>query len=146
MQRFRTVTRLLFTISLGTCLAVSSAGAQDLKAKAEAEGKLMFYATFNAADSKTLIDGFKQLFPKIDAVYYRSTDSALMERILTENRAGQNLWDVVVTTSFLRAQSQKTGAAGALRFAGEKILSRRLQGPASDVDFHLHELCGLWLQ
>ena len=40
--------------------------AQDLRAKAEAEGKLMMYATFTAADSKTLLDAFKQVYPKID--------------------------------------------------------------------------------
>jgi len=83
--------------------------AQELKEKAEAEGKLMFYATFNAADSKTLVDGFKKLYPKIDAVYYRTTDSALMERILTESRAGQHLWDVVVTTSFYGHNLKKRG-------------------------------------
>ena len=74
--------------------------AQDLRVKAEAEGKLMMYATFTAADSKTLVDAFKQLYPKIDAAYYRTTDSAMMERFLTENRAGQNLCDVILTTSF----------------------------------------------
>ena len=85
------------------------AGAQDVKEKAEAEGKLMFYATFNAADSKTLTDGFKQLYPKIDATFYRTTDAALMERILNEGRAGQNLWDVVVTTSFYGHNLKKRG-------------------------------------
>jgi len=62
-------------------------GAQDVRAKAEGEGKLMMYATFTAADSKTLLDGFKQIYPKIDAAYYRSNDSALMERYVNENRA-----------------------------------------------------------
>jgi iron(III) transport system substrate-binding protein len=85
------------------------AHAQDLRSKAEAEGKLMFYATFNAADLKTLLDAFKQAYPKIEAASYRSTDSALMERILTENRAGQNLWDVVVTTSFYGHNLKKRG-------------------------------------
>jgi iron(III) transport system substrate-binding protein len=98
--------QIVFFICAG---ALSSADAQGLKEKAEAEGKLMFYATFNAADSKTLVDGFKQLYPKIDAVFYRSTDSALMERILTENRAGQHLWDVVVTTSFYGHNLKKRG-------------------------------------
>ena len=87
--------------------------AQSIKEKAEAEGKLMFYATFNATDSKTLIDGFKQLYPKIDAVFYRSSDSAMMERIMTENRAGQNLWDVVVTTSFYGHNLKKRGLLAA---------------------------------
>jgi iron(III) transport system substrate-binding protein len=56
-----------------------------------------------------LIDGFKKLYPKIDAAYYRSTDSALMERILNENRASQHLWDVVVTTSFYGHNLKKRG-------------------------------------
>ena len=34
------------------------------------------------------------------SLYYRSNDAALMERFLNENRAGQNLCDVIVTTSF----------------------------------------------
>ena len=90
-------------------LCRGAARAQDVRTKAEAEGKLMFYATFNAADSKALVDGFKQLYPKIDAAYYRTTDSAMMERILTENRGGQNLWDVVITTSFYGYNLKKRG-------------------------------------
>ena len=73
---------------------------QDIRQKAEAEGSIVFYASFNANDSKALADGFKQLYPKIDATFYRTTDSQLMERILTESRAGRNLWDVVIATNF----------------------------------------------
>jgi iron(III) transport system substrate-binding protein len=109
----KTPTRMLTTLLvLGLCFSAYRVEAQDLRAKAEAEGKLMFYATFNAADSKTLVDGFKQLYPKIDAAYYRSTDSAMMERILTENRAGQTLWDVVITTSFYGHNLKKRGLLG----------------------------------
>src|SRR5262245_23656230 len=67
----------------------------EVRERAEAEGKLMMYATFTAADSKTLLDGFKQVYPKIDAAYYRSNDAALMERFVSENRARQNLCDVI---------------------------------------------------
>jgi iron(III) transport system substrate-binding protein len=86
-----------------------SAGAQEVKQKAEAEGKMMFYASFNANDSKALIDGFKQLYPKIDATFYRSTDAQLMERVLTEARAGRHLWDVVMSTSFYGHSLKKRG-------------------------------------
>jgi len=106
-----------------------AAGAQDLKAKAEAEGKLMFYATFNAADSKTLTDGFKQAYPKIDAAFYRSTDSALMERILTENRAGQHLWDVVVTTSFYGHNLKKRGLFAVYDSAERKFYREGYKDP-----------------
>ena len=83
----------LFGALLLTSISVVGAGAAEVRDRAEAEGKLMFYATFNAADSKALTDAFKQLYPKIDATFYRATDAALMERILTESRAGQNLWE-----------------------------------------------------
>jgi len=85
------------------------AQAAEVRDRAEAEGKLMFYAAFNAADSKTLTDGFRQLYPKIDATFYRTTDAALMERILNESRAGQTLCDVVMTTSFYGHNLKKRG-------------------------------------
>jgi iron(III) transport system substrate-binding protein len=95
--------------ALALCLVAPPAGAQEIKEKAEAEGKMVFYAAFNANDSKTLIDGFKQLYPKIDATFYRATDAQLMERILTEGRAGRNLWDVVMSTSFYGHNLKKRG-------------------------------------
>ena len=95
--------------SAGVCMLPFLIGAAEVKDRAEAEGKMMFYAAFNANDSKTLTDGFKQLYPKIDAVFYRATDAQLMERILTESRAGQNLWDVVMTTSFYGHNLKKRG-------------------------------------
>jgi len=107
MRRLRSFTE--FVLFIAVCLVAFNLPAAEVKDRAEAEGKLMFYATFNAADSKTLTDGFKQLYPKIDATFYRSTDAALMERILTESRAGQNLWDVVVTTSFYGHNLKKRG-------------------------------------
>jgi iron(III) transport system substrate-binding protein len=101
-----------FAIVMSTvwaCMLPFFVGAAEVRDRAETEGKLMFYAAFNANDSKTLTDGFKQLYPKIDAMFYRATDAQLMERILTESRAGQNLWDVVMTTSFYGHNLKKRG-------------------------------------
>ncbi len=96
---------LLLTI----LISVIGVGAAEVKDRAEAEGKMVFYAAFNANDSKTIIDAFKQLYPKIDATFYRATDAQLMERMLTESRAGQNLWDVVMITSFYGYNMKKRG-------------------------------------
>ena len=109
MRRIRILTVIVFVVAVGLSVPASTVSAQSVREKAEAEGKLMFYATFNAVDSKMLADGFKQAYPKIDATFYRATDAAIMERILTENRAGQNLWDVVVTTSFYGHNLTKRG-------------------------------------
>ena len=91
----------------------SAASAQDVKTLAEAEGKLVFYAAFNATDTKTLTDGFQKLYPKIDATFYRATDAQLMERILTEYRAGKSLVDVVMSTSFYGHNLKKRGMLSA---------------------------------
>lgn len=108
MGMLRSVAKLFVGVCAGL-LGVGPAVAQDMKAAAEAEGKMVFYAAFNANDSKMLIDGFKQLYPKIDASFYRATDAQLMERILTEGRAGRHLWDVVMTTSFYGHNLKKRG-------------------------------------
>lgn len=83
--------------------------ASEWKEKAEAEGKLVFYATMNTSDAKALTDGFKQLYPKIDAQFYRTVDAQMMEKILTEARAGRALWDVVATTSLYGHLLKKKG-------------------------------------
>jgi iron(III) transport system substrate-binding protein len=103
---------VLFDFALLTA-STGDAAAQDIRQKAEAEGQMMFYASFNANDSKTLIDGFKQLYPKIDATFYRATDAQLIERILTEARAGRHLWDVMMTTSYYGHNLKKRGMLAA---------------------------------
>jgi iron(III) transport system substrate-binding protein len=104
---------ILWILLFGVFAGSFKLQAAEVRDRAEAEGKMMFYAAFNANDSKTLTDGFKQLYPKIDAVFYRATDAQLMERILTENRAGQNLWDVVMSTSFYGHNLKKRGLLAA---------------------------------
>ncbi|MSP39350.1 MAG: extracellular solute-binding protein [Deltaproteobacteria bacterium] len=115
---------LVFSFELGRVVALAIAAlcflavghnvaiGQDVKSLAEAEGKLMFYAAFNATDTKTLTDGFQKLYPKIESSFYRATDAQLMERILTENRAGKPFWDVVMTTTFYGYNLKKRGLFG----------------------------------
>lgn len=87
--------------------------AAESKNNAEAEGRLVFYTTANAADTKAITDGFKKLYPKIDVRFDRTSDSQLMEKILTEARAGKPLWDVVQTTGFYGYLLKKRGLLAA---------------------------------
>jgi ABC-type glycerol-3-phosphate transport system substrate-binding protein len=88
----------LFVTIVG--LSFTSVQASEWKDKAEAEGKLTWYASLGATDARRIIDRFKELYPKIDAQFYRAGDAQLMERILAESRAGKFDWDVVSTTGF----------------------------------------------
>jgi iron(III) transport system substrate-binding protein len=79
------------------------------KDKGEAEGRVTWYASLSATDGRRIIDRFKELYPKIDAQFYRAGDAQLMERILAEARAGRFDWDVVSTTGFYAYNMKKRG-------------------------------------
>lgn len=92
---------------------LGSAPASEWKEKGEAEGKLTWYASLGATDARRIIDRFKELYPKVDAQFYRAGDSQLMERILAEARAGKFGWDVVSTTGFYAHNLKKRGMLAA---------------------------------
>jgi iron(III) transport system substrate-binding protein len=99
----------IFAGAILLAMAARPVSASEHQAKAEAEGRVVLYASFNANDAKAMTDAFRQLYPKIDATFYRATDAQLMERILTEARAGRMLWDVVCTTSYYGHTLKKRG-------------------------------------
>lgn len=101
--------KTFFAVIFGGCLFPFVVTAAEVRDKAEAEGKVVFYASMSTSDVKALTDGFKQLYPKIDAQFYRSSDSQLMEKVLTEGRAGKPLWDVIAQTGFYGHLLKKRG-------------------------------------
>ncbi len=101
--------RTFLGVFLLVCLFPHLLTAANWKEKAEAEGKAVFYASMTTSDVKALVDGFKQLYPKIDAQFYRTGDSQLMEKVMTEGRAGKPLWDVIAHTGFYGHLLKKRG-------------------------------------
>ena len=101
--------KTFFSLVFSGCLLAYAVDAAEVKEKAEAEGKVVLYASMNNADVKALADGFKQLYPKIDIQFYRASDSPLMEKVMTEARAGRPLWDVIATTGFYGHFLKKRG-------------------------------------
>lgn len=104
---------LLWLFAVLVCLPITSTQASEWKDKVEAEGKLTWYASLGATDARRIIDRFKELYPKIDAQFYRAGDAQLMERILAESRAGKFDWDVVSTTGFYAYNLKKRGMLAA---------------------------------
>ncbi|MBI1996394.1 MAG: extracellular solute-binding protein [Deltaproteobacteria bacterium] len=103
--------------------------AAEWKEKAEAEGKLVFYTTANASDTKVITDSFKKIYPKIDVQFSRTTDSQLMEKILNENRAGKSFWDVVSTTGFYGYLLKKRGLLAAYDSPERKYFREGFKDP-----------------
>ena len=101
--------RTFLGVFLLVCFSPHLLTAADWKEKAEAEGRVVLYASMTTSDVKALVDGFKQLYPKIDAQFYRTGDSQLMEKVMTEGRAGKPLWDVIAHTGFYGHLLKKRG-------------------------------------
>jgi iron(III) transport system substrate-binding protein len=123
--RLKTFVAVIFASALFPFIAAAAEPQQ----KAETEGKVVFYASMNNADTKALTDGFKQAYPKIDAQFYRSGDSQLMEKIMTEGRAGRQLWDVVSITGFYGHFLKKRGMFEAYDSAERKYYRDAYKDP-----------------
>ena len=80
--------------------ACSRASAQSPDAKliegAKKEGQVVFYTTMTLDQSKEVIDRFQKKYPFIKPTLFRTGGGPLLNKIFTEGRAGQNLWDVTV--------------------------------------------------
>ena len=59
-------------IAIVFCFYAASANGSEWKDKGEAEGKVTWYASLGATDARRIIDRFKELYPKIDAQFYRA--------------------------------------------------------------------------
>src|SRR5438309_2193253 len=66
---------------------------------AKKESKLVWYTSMAIDTSKPLLDAFQKEYPFIKAELVRAGEEQLMNRILSETRAGQWLFDVISTSA-----------------------------------------------
>jgi len=92
-------------VATATLCAIGSAQAQDrswmdptLLAAAKKEGKLTFYSSINEEEGLPLLKVFEDA-TGVKVEYVRNSDSGLLSRIMVENRAGKQGWDVIQTTA-----------------------------------------------
>ena len=76
---------------------VSRGSAQsEFYAKAKEEGKVVLYTTLAASDNKPFRAAFEQAYPGVQLEIYRASGTTVLQKILTESRAGAHLTDVVL--------------------------------------------------
>jgi iron(III) transport system substrate-binding protein len=125
MQKPTSLLRIVVIVTL------ASLGGNTFAAEVQdkVEGKVVFYTTANASDAKAITDGFRKIYPKIDVQFERTSDSQLMEKILTEARAGKSLWDVAQTTGFYGYLLKKRGLLAAYDSSGRKYFREGFKDP-----------------
>lgn len=90
---------ILFLICWAS-LSRSTAGAADEKTVelARKEGRVNFYTSMGAEESKLVADAFQAKYPFIRVDITRLGSEKLMQRVITESRAGSNLFDAVTNS------------------------------------------------
>src|SRR5690348_8318892 len=98
--------RLSFILSLVICWVFPAANLHGQPAShsalveaAKKETKLVWYTSMAIDTSKPLLDAFVKEYPFIKAELVRAGEEQLMNRILSETRAGQWLFDAVSTSA-----------------------------------------------
>ena len=84
----------LFTAAWGQTVAPPAA----LVEAAKKEGQVVFYTPLNINDSRPLLQRFEQRYPFIKTELLRMSAEPLLNRILTEDRAGRSVVDVINNT------------------------------------------------
>ncbi len=67
---------------------------------AKPEGNVALYSSTNNDDAKKILPEFEKQFPGIKVTHTRASGEALVQRLVTEKKAGQDLFDVVETNLF----------------------------------------------
>jgi iron(III) transport system substrate-binding protein len=68
--------------------------------RAKKEGTFLLYTSMNTPDVNQIFDGFRKRYPFITPKSYTTRSAALLERIITEARAGKHFADVVQGNAF----------------------------------------------
>jgi iron(III) transport system substrate-binding protein len=77
--------------------------------RAKKEATFMLYTSMNMPDVNQLFDGFRKKYPFITPKAYTTRSAALLERVITEARAGKQFADVIQGNAFTLYMLAKRG-------------------------------------
>jgi len=85
---------------------------QDLVANAKKEKAVNLYTSMEARESRQIADVFQQRYPFLTVDITRISSNRLLQRILTEQRAGRGIFDVIITSGLEVRYLIKSGLVG----------------------------------
>ncbi len=116
----------LFAGSAAALLAADAA----LVEGAKKEGTFMLYSSMNAPDVNQLFSAFRKKYPFITPKSYSTRSAALLERIITEARAGKRFADVIQGNAFTLYLLAKQGHTDRYLSAEAKSYPASFRDPA----------------
>ena len=103
------------------------ASAATLEDSAQAETEVVLYSSLNNEQIVTLVDAFKKKYPNIKPSFYRGTSERVLQRAVTEAKAGRFAVDVVTSAGFQVQLMKESGLTQRFVPPGSIVLQRRLQ-------------------
>lgn len=100
MRRLLFVLVVLLVLSVAVALQGTTAHAATLEDSARAESEVVLYSSLNNEQIVTLVDAFKKKYPFIKPSFYRATSERVLQRAITEARAGRFAVDVMTSAGF----------------------------------------------
>ncbi|HEY7317057.1 MAG TPA: extracellular solute-binding protein [Candidatus Binatia bacterium] len=91
---------LIFLLLSLWLLPAGLIGAATIEESASAEGEVVLYSSLNNEQIVTLLDAFKKKYPAIKPSFYRGTSERVLQRALTEAKAGRFAVDVLTSAGF----------------------------------------------
>src|SRR5712691_11896181 len=91
---------LLFCSVVVSFLLASTAQSAMLEESAKAENEVVFYSSLNNEQIVTLVDAFKRKYPFVKPSFYRATSERVLQRVVTEAKAGRYAADVFTAAGF----------------------------------------------
>lgn len=88
---------ILSLVCCGGFVSQSAAADSSFYVKAKEEGRAVLYTSLAVEDNKAFRSAFENANPAVKLEIYRASGTTVLQKILTENRAGANLVDVVLT-------------------------------------------------
>ncbi len=98
MRAKHSATTWLMAITLAASAAVTNAADEKTIELAKKEGRVSFYTSMGADESKMVADAFQAKYPGIRVEITRLGSEKLLQRILNEKRAGSHLVDAVTNS------------------------------------------------
>src|SRR6266850_4470752 len=99
----------IFVLYVFLVLSIVTAHAATIEDSAKAENEVVLYSSLNNEQIVTLVDAFKKKYPNIKPSFYRGTSDRVLQRAVTESKAGRFAVDVVTAAGFQLQLMKESG-------------------------------------
>ena len=96
-KRFKMIRLALLTLSLmSLCFTRPDGASASWYEAAKSEKQALLYSSLNVDDAKRLTDAFAKKYPGVEVTANRQSANSVLQKVLTERRAGKDMADLVI--------------------------------------------------